>query len=680
MAKVTVTCKYCKKPAEELSHITMGNNRFITLKCGHTYGEPLVSNPDSIKIVPIEKKETNLTEKYTMIASDLMRYHGISNRFTLHIDDRRSDILGATYVNVTQDGIIVGSIVLNRSHVETNDANNIIETILHEIAHAITPGAGHTEIWKKTCLAIGGNGQAFDWCEGSTKAITKICAICGQKAVEISHQVTEKERIINLACGHSYKEVLADKVEPTWKFDDGRQPYPFQYEGIEFARRAGFRVAILDECGLGKTLQGVGVLFRYPKEMGRTLIICKASLTYNWAREYSLCTGKIPQILDSSANRLDVLPVHIISFDTLSRAKGIEHWNYYQTVIIDECQQIKNHDAKRTNAVRKVTRNAKYVIALSADPIKNHAGEYFPILNILRPEIFPSQHHFDREILSSYSSYGGTVRGGLRDPKRFAQLTKDFIIRRTVEEVKVQMPSVRRDVKFFQLGDEVKKAYQRELNDFNDFYMNADEEQKSPENILAYLARMRHITGFAKVLPTVEYVTEYLESKNGDAKIVLFHHHEDVGELLNTSIEKYFPNRSLQMKSSDNAEERERKINLFKNEKAVFIIPTLAGGEGINLQFCNKAVLMEPEWNPASEEQAFPGRFRRIGSTFAEVEGMIPVAVGTIDEFLEKLKAQKKQIITEAYTGERGTNWNQSSVIKQLAELLYTNGQKGWEF
>jgi len=359
----------------------------------------------------------------------------------------------------------------------------------------------------------------------------------------------------------------------------------------------------------------------------------------------------------------------------------------YKTIIIDECQQIKNHDAKRTNAVRRVTKLATNVIALSGTPIKNNAGEYFPILNILRPEIFPSYNSFFRNHVSSFWDGYKFRSGNLSNPERFAGLTKDFLIRRTIKEVEIDMPSVRHDVKYFPLGNEVKKEYQKILDDFDDFYLNSDEMKPSEKesNILGYMSRMRHITGRSKVEPVVDYVEEYLEGANGSGKITIFHHHEDVGDLLERTLQERIGKESIiRMKSSHNAEERTKLIEDFRKEKKVFIVPTLAGGEGINLQFCNKAILMEPEWNPANEEQAFPGRFRRIGFDKEKlgdsVSGMIPVALGTIDEYLVRIKEAKKKITDEAYTGKKmSDNISQGSVMSQLADALFKFGMQGWK-
>src|SRR5258708_124698 len=110
MAKITKTCPICQKTAEESSHIILGKTRFITLKCNHTYAEKLVEN---VEIIPIAAATINpITpnkQKFETIAHDLMKYHGLGNRFNLHFDGRDDKILGSCHCDVTKDGIIVGS-------------------------------------------------------------------------------------------------------------------------------------------------------------------------------------------------------------------------------------------------------------------------------------------------------------------------------------------------------------------------------------------------------------------------------------------------------------------------------------------------------------------------------------------------------------------------------------------
>jgi predicted SprT family Zn-dependent metalloprotease len=46
-------------------------------------------------------------------------------------------------------------ITLSRPLTFLNDETQVRDTILHEIAHALTPGAGHGDLWKRKCREIG---------------------------------------------------------------------------------------------------------------------------------------------------------------------------------------------------------------------------------------------------------------------------------------------------------------------------------------------------------------------------------------------------------------------------------------------------------------------------------------------------------------------------------------------
>jgi SNF2 family DNA or RNA helicase len=65
------------------------------------------------------------------------------------------------------------------------------------------------------------------------------------------------------------------------------------------------------------------------------------------------------------------------------------------------------------------------------------------------------------------------------------------------------------------------------------------------------------------------------------------------------------------------------------------IASTLACGEGVDLQTCSDCILHERQWNPQNEDQAAPGRFRRIGQTAKVINITCPEAEGTIDEDLD---------------------------------------------
>ena len=50
---------------------------------------------------------------------------------------------------------------------------------------------------------------------------------------------------------------------------------------------------------------------------------------------------------------------------------------------------------------------------------------------------------------------------------------------------------------------------------------------------------MRHIVAFAKIPATMEFLSDFIEQT--ERKIVIFHHHIDVGEILVDECKKKFP-------------------------------------------------------------------------------------------------------------------------------------------
>ena len=356
-----------------------------------------------------------------------------------------------------------------------------------------------------------------------------------------------------------------------------------------------------------------------------------------------------------------------------------------KTIALDECQQIKNMESARTKAVQYCCRvDIDNIIGLSGTPIKNNSVEYYPILNILRPDKFYNKNAYIRDHVDTYYDGYKMKVGGLRNPDQFKEFTKDFIIRRTRAEVLPDLPLIFRQFEFFELGEVVENEYETVLKEF----MNAFDEGDSKigafafqSNILAYLSRMRHLTGKAKVDPVVEYVEEFMLET--DRKLAIYVHHHDVAKLLQYKLEKKREEWPVEwgeqiLNTVDiPAAEAAAVIEQWKlPQNRICILSTLASGEGLNLQFCSDCIIMERQWNPANEEQA-EARFPRPGQTADKINSIYFVAVGTVDEFFSELVEQKRTYMASTLEGKK-TDWNESSLIKELTKILREKGGKKW--
>lgn len=520
--------------------------------------------------------------------------------------------------------------------------------------------------------------------------VKNFCPVCNSKVQTTSEFKNGGLIFTGFSCGHSrtQKELkrgdFADFVS-----QDNKRPYPFQIDGALFALNSGGRFLIMDEMGLGKTVQFLmftkELLKSFPKK--RILLAVKSGLKIQWAKEIQRWLDRDAQIIDKEDEF--VLPgvrFIIVSFDMLWRFKDIKAFVEKHNVIccgLDEVQHIKNSDSKRTKGVQILVQNVEYVGALSGTPIKNNAGEFFPVLNMIRPDKIPSKHYWERIWVDTYyNGYGGTKSKGLKDPQRFKEFSKDFIIRRTREEVMPDLPSITRENRFSELGKEVEQLYKDTFKQFQNFYNGTSSSQLSAlqrnANILAYLVKMRHLTGLAKIEPTVEYVKDFIEET--DRKIVIFLHHKDVAELLIQKLQEELPDeRILQLSADLSSFQRNEVVETFQMPKfRIMVASTLASGEGLNLQFCSDCIIMERQWNPANEEQA-EGRFVRIGQKANAVTSTYMIAVGTVDEFFSEI-VEKKRSIAANVLDAKDIKWDESSLIKELAEVLAMNGGSHWSW
>jgi SNF2 family DNA or RNA helicase len=580
----------------------------------------------------------------------------------------------------------------------------------------------------------------------STKSaqLVERCEYCGKAADEISRFVLPNGEILkSLKCGHTVvQESFISKEDDKYIITsrDGKKPLPYQVDGVKFIEASGFRALVMDEPGLGKTLQALLAIHLHKEVALPALIICKSSLVMQIFKEIQRFFPNEKYIIQLLQKGGDVpipgFDFYIVSYDVLRRISGrtknkeISDINWdennrktnpmlsfpFKTLILDEVQAIKNPESARTKEVREIAKNVERIIALSATPAKNHAGELFVPLNILQPSRFRNYKSFLRQHVDQYWKGRSYRLGGLRDPEYFKEITSDFIIRRKREDVLPDLPKganrLFRHVDF--QSKALEEAYADAQKEFQDFYFSVGEKGlnsfKNATNILAMLTAMRRLTGIAKVPSVVDYLEEFVIGT--ERKIVVFYHHIDAKNLLELSLKKLSEQYKkegddrtaaglipLHLGSELSQSSRVDKVEQFRvSESRILLASTLSAGEGLNMQFCSDAVMMERQWNPGNEEQA-EGRFIRLGMSCHSCgyvtipgEGNSPtcpkcgyelkvdvhyfIATGTVDEFFTELVEIKRAAMGTIDGGE--FVWNENSLLMELAEAVATKGGKRW--
>jgi SWI/SNF-related matrix-associated actin-dependent regulator 1 of chromatin subfamily A len=519
-----------------------------------------------------------------------------------------------------------------------------------------------------------------------TQILRQSCKTCGKLAMEESRIKIGKTLIIKLACGHILHSEILAASESTYDsivFADGCKPRPYQIDAIKFAEAADCRCIIADEQGLGKTIESLSLLRLHPAQLLPAVIVCPSTVKLQWMFEIHRICGNGPeflvQVIQSGKEKaMPGFKIYVVTYDMLKNKDLFDYLppNTLKTIIIDECQRIKNHLSDRAKAVQRIARDLKHVLPMSGSPIYNHAGEYYTVLNLVSPTRFPHYQRYIDTYCDSYSNGWGQKIGGLKDKDRFHEETKDIIIRRTKAEVLPDLPAKDRKFHHVELDRKLNKVYDSLLSELDDALSGDSDAFGMNGSAIAIMSRMRHITGISKVAECIDFTTEFLLST--DRKITIFIHHQDVMGMLEKQLNTWLADGGfgsvLVLHSGLNGDDRSALVKEFKDDDTKRVMLCMFT-EGLNLQFCSDAIILERQWTPKKEEQV-EDRFHRFGQ-LNSVTVTYLIASGTIDDFLTELVEIKRARIAATIDNEE-IQWDQQSLMKELADMLVSRGRKAW--
>jgi SNF2 family DNA or RNA helicase len=304
---------------------------------------------------------------------------------------------------------------------------------------------------------------------------------------------------------------------------------------------------------------------------------------------------------------------------------------------------------------------------------------------MIAPQKFYSPQAFLKTWVDWYMHGNQLKQGGIKNIPKFKEYTKDLIIRSEFGDVIEDAPAVNRMKLPVQLDEIAQESYDDATSDFVEWYnqhlIDGTDESIGGIEILAQMARMRHITGLAKIAATVEFCDEFYE--NTDRSLVIFVHHKDVAYHMIEELKKLFADKKdvvIDSLSAAKTDEQNNKVATLFNTggKRWFVIAsTLACGEGIDgLQKGWDSVLHERQWNPQNEDQATPGRFRRIGQKSKTVNVTCVEADETIDQDIGAIVENKRKMFHDVHNKGQVAKWDEGEIAQELAQRIAARWKK----
>ena len=452
---------------------------------------------------------------------------------------------------------------------------------------------------------------------------------------------------------------------------------------IKTLKYNGFGGILADDMGLGKTLQVITFLLSEYEEAKekttlKTLIICPASLVFNWKSEIEKFAPElsVKLVIGGTQERkallqdLESQEILVTSYDLLKR--DIEYYKdlHFAYQIIDEGQYIKNHNTQAAKAVKAI--KADFKLALTGTPIENRLSELWSLFDYLMPGFLYPYARFKEELEQPIVQGKDEVT-----IKRLQKMIQPFTLRRLKKEVLTDLPDKLEENQYVILSGEQQKLYDANVEKLRLMLDGQTDEdfKQSKIQILSELTKLRQICCDPSLLyedykgdsAKLDVCMELIQNAiNGGHKILIFSQFTSMLDTIKQRLEREKISHYL-LTGATSKEKRIQMVDAFnQDDTPVFCISLKAGGTGLNLTAADIVIHYDPWWNIAVENQA-TDRAHRIGQQNV-VSVYKLIAKGTIEENIIKIQTLKKELADQVLSGEGMSTG--SFTREELLELL----------
>ncbi len=624
----------------------------------------LIESPDTTLIPPLEvppKLSANLIVNAEAIGIRLLLGEAVSTCQPLgdgHSLPNASIVNGALDEGLTLlSGEICGYLLDTGLFLEEPEVMDVLYAVqpfanLLEPPEIVSPlrPLSHTQVLGKAYRVSGPTQTTLsDWVTTCPHGLVRSqCGTCLENRDRLTPRRTQTEvQVVDVFEQLRYilqPPILPFELQPI-VFPNGNRPYNYQIAGVKWLTEHNDAL-LADQMGLGKTVQAIvamRVLFR-SGDLQRALVVCPASMINVWEREVlswapELRPLKLPshRTVREDAWRSHT-EIYIVSYETL---RNDAEWvvnelgpGRFDLFVLDEAQKIKNPSSKVHRVVKLFA--PKYRWALTGTPLENSEDDTVALFQILKPGLFAS---------SANTSYTlGSVK----------RMIAPFWLRRTIEEVKLDLPSLTHQDHWLDLRskqrqkyDEMEAAGKTDLR--NNLRRNGTRATRI--HVFALINRLKQICNYdveSGQSSKLEFLKDELEGlvADNDKALVFSQYPVKTLKSLESELTQFRP---LTYDGTLSSRQRDAVVRAFEENELnwAMLMSIRAGGLGLTLTRANHVFHFDHWWNPAVEDQA-SARVYRIGQRKPVfIHSMY--TVDTIEERIHNLLQQKRALFREVF-------------------------------
>lgn len=472
------------------------------------------------------------------------------------------------------------------------------------------------------------------------------------------------------------------------------------------------RMLVAYEMGLGKTPMTIAAIEKLEVE-GPTLVLCLASLKYQWQKEVAKFTDNTAIVIDGTPKQRaeQYAQVNDHSYTVMNYEQIVNDWDTvkhipFKAIICDEATAIKGFKAKRAKKVKELAKPIAIRFALTGTPIENgRPEEIYSIMQFVDSTVLGRFDLFDQTFIVR-NHFGGVQR--YRNLETLHKVLSDHAVRKSQkdEDVKPYLPdAVYREPLLITLDSKAQKVYDYISTDLLELLIEARETFGSSFNLAAHygqmsaddpmnemrgqvmsrITAMRMLCSSPQVIQTsaaefashsgkgsayihslgdkledlnkspkldatISYLQDHLDIDTSYKAVVFSSYIKSVEEIVSRLNASGY--EAVAYTGRMNANEKESvKVHFQTSSECRVLVSSDAGGYGVDLPQSNLLVNYDQPWSAGLAVQR-NGRINRASSTWATITIQDILVKGSIEQRQHDTLRQKSSIANAILDGE----------------------------